>query len=84
MDGLMAQGGGRRAMSDENVRLVETIYGDDPHFAEVAKDSGADSDFVQDRCRKWYVRETGEPLSFTKDYEEWRHGRGIRLEANKR
>jgi hypothetical protein len=68
-------------MAIENVRLIETTGEDDPRFAELAKDTDPDCDFVQDRYCKWYVRSTGEPVSFANAYEERRYKRSLRAEA---
>jgi hypothetical protein len=70
-------------MAIENVKLIESIVidEDDPRFAALAQELNPDCDFVQDKHGHWYVRGTGEPVSFANAYEERRYKRSLRGEA---
>lgn len=66
-------------MAIENVRLIESIVidKDDPRYAELVESTKTDFDFVQDKHGEWYVRGTGEPVSFATKEDEALYKRGL-------
>jgi hypothetical protein len=65
-------------MAIENVQLIESIILDkaDPRCKELVCCAGMELGFEQDKYGNWYVRGTGEPVSFASKKDEAAYTRG--------